>query len=135
MGHSSRHVRLSAAPSMHSTMHLYAIDGAAHRVRRDETAFSYREANWAEVIVGVDPDPANRNAITNWCKDYFDALHPYSAGGAYVNFMMDEGQERVQASFRDNYDRLSRIKAKYDPENFFRVNQNIRPAAASVEAG
>jgi FAD/FMN-containing dehydrogenase len=131
----ARHARHGAAlPSMHSTMHLYAIDGAAHRVRRDETAFSYREANWAEVIVGVDPDPGNRDAITNWCKDYFDALHPYSAGGAYVNFMMEEGQERVQASFRDNYDRLSRIKAKYDPENFFRVNQNIHPAAARVEA-
>jgi berberine-like enzyme len=130
----ARHAEHGAAlPTMHSTMHLYAIDGAAHRVGRDATAFSYRDANWAEVIVGVDPDPANRNTITTWCKKYFDALHPYSAGGAYVNFMMDEGQERVQASFRDNYDRLSRIKAKYDPANFFRVNQNIRPAAASVE--
>ena len=48
----------------------------------------------------MDPDPANAGPITAWCKDYFDALHPYSAGGAYVNFMMDEGQERVQASFR-----------------------------------
>ena len=120
----------AALPTMHSTMHLYAIDGAAHRVGRDETAFSYRDANWAEVIVGVDPDPANTGTITQWCKDYFDALHPYSAGGAYVNFMMDEGQERVQASFRDNYSRLAAIKSKYDPANLFRVNQNIRPAAA-----
>ncbi len=125
------HARHGAAlPSMHSTMHLYAIDGAAHRVGRDKTAFNYRDANWAEVIVGVDPDPANKDAITKWCKDYFDALHPYSAGGGYVNFMMDEGQERVQASFRDNYERLSVIKAKYDPTNFFRVNQNIQPALA-----
>ena len=128
-----RHVRHGAAlPTMHSTMHLYAIDGAAHRVGKNDTAFSYRDANWAEVIVGVDPDPANGAAITRWCKDYFDALHPYSAGGAYVNFMMDEGQERVQASFRDNYDRLAEIKYKYDPANLFRVNQNIRPAAAAV---
>jgi FAD/FMN-containing dehydrogenase len=119
----------AALPTMHSTMHLYPIDGAAHRVSSADTAFSYRDANWAEVIVGVDPDPANRGKITEWCKDYFDALHPYSAGGAYVNFMMDEGQERVQASFRDNYDRLSAIKSKYDPTNLFRVNQNIRPAA------
>ncbi len=66
--------------------------------------------------------------ITNWCKDYFDALHPYSAGGAYVNFMMEEGQERVRASFRNNYQRLAEIKKKYDPSNFFRVNQNIQPA-------
>jgi FAD/FMN-containing dehydrogenase len=124
----AEHVRHgSALPTMHSTMHLYPIDGAAHRVGRHDTAFSYREANWAEVIVGVDPDPANAGPITAWCKDYFDALHPYSAGGAYVNFMMDEGQERVQASFRDNYNRLAAIKQQYDPANLFRVNQNIRP--------
>ena len=128
-----RHARHgSALPTVHSTMHLYPIDGAAHRVGKKDTAFSYRDANWAEVIVGVDPDPANGEVITTWCKDYFDALHPYSAGGAYVNFMMDEGQERVQASFRDNYDRLSAIKSKYDPTNLFRVNQNIRPAAVAV---
>jgi FAD/FMN-containing dehydrogenase len=129
----TRHARHGAAlPTMHSTMHLYAIDGAAHRVGRHDTAFSYRDANWAEVIVGVDPDPANAGTITTWCKDYFDALHPYSAGGAYVNFMMDEGQERVQSSFRDNYDRLTAIKHRYDPANLFRVNQNIRPVAAAV---
>jgi len=115
-------------PTMHSTTHLYPVDGAAHRVGKNDTAFSYRDANWAEVIVGVDPDPGSKDKITEWCKDYFDALHPYSAGGAYVNFMMEEGQERVKASFRDNYDRLATIKKKYDPTNFFRVNQNIRPA-------
>ena len=84
------------------------------------------------VIVGIDPNPANKDEITKWCKDYFDALHPYSAGGAYVNFMMDEGQERIQSSFRDNYGRLALIKSTYDPTNLFRVNQNIRPAAAAV---
>ena len=99
---------------------------------RNETVFSYRDANWAEVIVAVDPDPANSGRITEWCKTYFDDLHPYSAGGAYVNFTMDEGQERVQASFRDNYARLALIKSKYDPTNLLRVNQNIRPAAAAV---
>jgi FAD/FMN-containing dehydrogenase len=127
-----RHARHGAEmPTMLSSMHLYAIDGAAHRVRRDETAFSYRDARFAEVIVGVDPDAANAPAITKWCKDYFDGLHPYSAGGAYVNFMMDEGQERVQASFRDNYARLAVVKSKYDPNNLFRVNQNIHPAATT----
>ena len=128
-----RHVRHgSALPTLQSTMHLYPIDGAAHRMGRNATAFSYRDANWAQVIVGVDPDPANRDTITAWCKEYFDALHPYSAGGAYVNFMMDEGQERVQASFRDNYERLTRVKSKYDPANLFRVNQNIRPAPVAA---
>jgi FAD/FMN-containing dehydrogenase len=82
----------------------------------------------AGVIVGIDPDPKNKETITNWTKEYFDALHPYSAGGAYVNFMMEEGQERTKASFGKNYERLAAIKKKYDPTNFFRVNQNIRPA-------
>jgi hypothetical protein len=118
----------SKLPTMFSTMHLYPVNGAAQRVGKNETAYSFREALFAEVIVGVDPDPANAGKITAWCKNYYDALHPYSAGGAYVNFMMDEGQERVQASFRDNYARLATIKKKYDPTNFFRVNQNIKPA-------
>jgi FAD/FMN-containing dehydrogenase len=116
-------------PTPQSSMHLYPIDGKAHAVGNDATAFSYRDANWAAVIVGVDPDPANRDAITNWTKRYWEALHPHSAGGAYVNFMMDEGQERVQATYRGNYERLAKVKQKYDPGNLFRVNQNIRPAA------
>jgi hypothetical protein len=119
----------SKLPTMLSTMHLYPVNGAAQRVGKNDTAYSFREALFAEVIVGVDPDPANAGKITEWCKNYYDALHPYSAGGAYINFMMDEGQERVQASFRDNYGRLAAIKKKYDPTNFFSVNQNIKPAA------
>ncbi len=79
------------------------------------------------VIVGVDPDPANADKITAWTKDYWAVLHPYSLGGAYVNFMMDEGIDRVKATYRDNYDRLLEIKRKYDPNNFFRINQNITP--------
>ncbi|HUJ85677.1 MAG TPA: FAD-binding oxidoreductase [Burkholderiales bacterium] len=116
-------------PSMQSGMHLYPIDGAVHTAGNDDAAFSYRSSRWAEVIVGVDPDPANAGRITDWTKRYFDALHPHAAGGAYVNFMMDEGQERVQATYRGNYDRLAKLKRKYDPQNLFRVNQNIRPAA------
>jgi FAD/FMN-containing dehydrogenase len=114
-------------PSLHSTMHLYPVDGAASRVGRHETAFSYREAKWSMVMVGVDPDPANAEKITSWTKEYWSALHPYSLGGAYVNFMMDEGVDRIKATYRDNYDRLVQIKRKYDPDNFFRINQNIRP--------
>ena len=117
----------SEMPTMQSSMHIYPINGAAHRVGNDETPWAYRDANWAEVIVGVDPDPVNNDRIISWTKDYWDALHPYSAGGAYVNFMMDEGEERVQATYGDNYGRLAAIKNKYDPTNLFRVNQNIRP--------
>jgi FAD/FMN-containing dehydrogenase len=112
-----------------STMHMYPIDGAVHDVGAGDTAFSYRDVTWAQVIVGVDPDPANADAIKQWTIDYWDATHPYSAGGAYVNFMMEEGQERVKATYRDNYDRLARAKAQYDPDNTFRVNQNIKPAS------
>jgi FAD/FMN-containing dehydrogenase len=108
-------------------MHLYPVDGAAGRVGRHETAFSYREAKWSMVIVGVDPDPSNAAKITTWTKEYWSALHPYSLGGSYVNFMMEEGVDRIRATYRDNYDRLVAIKRKYDPDNFFHVNQNIRP--------
>jgi hypothetical protein len=116
-------------PTMQSSMHLYPIDGAAGRVSTDDTAWAYRDARYAQVIVGVDPDPANAGLIRDWTVNYWEALHPYSMGGAYVNFMMDEGDERVRATYRDHYDRLAAIKAEYDPENVFRVNQNIRPAA------
>jgi hypothetical protein len=118
----------SQLPTGQSTMHLYPIDGAAHDVAEGDTAWGYRDANWGAVFAGVDPDPANRDAISRWSIDYHEALHPYSAGGAYVNMMMDEGEERVRASYRGNYDRLARVKRAYDPENVFRINQNIRPA-------
>jgi FAD/FMN-containing dehydrogenase len=118
----------SELPSMFSTMHLYPIDGAAARVGNNDTPWAYRNSKWAQVTVGVDPDPANKEKITKWTKDYWEALHPFSAGGAYVNFLMDEGDDRVKASYKDNYKRLSEIKKKYDPNNLFRVNQNIKPA-------
>jgi len=115
-------------PTMLSAMHLYPIDGAAHDVGNTDTAFSYRDSRYAEVILGADPDAANADAIRDWTVGYWDATHPHSAGGAYVNFMMDEGQDRVRATYRDNYDRLARIKTQYDPDNIFHVNQNIQPA-------
>jgi FAD/FMN-containing dehydrogenase len=123
----AHHAAAVKAPPGLSQVHVYPINGAAHRVGTGDTAFSYRDANFAVVIVGIDPEPAGRDGVIRWCKEYFDSVHPYSSGGAYVNFMMDEGQERVRASFRDNYPRLAQIKRKYDPENLFRVNQNIRP--------
>jgi FAD/FMN-containing dehydrogenase len=116
-------------PTWKSTMHLYPIDGAAHGPGRADTPWAYRDALWAQVIVGVDPDPANAEVLRTWTVDYWEALHPYSAGGAYVNFMMDEGQERVQATYGENYARLATVKKAYDPDNFFHVNQNIQPAA------
>jgi len=120
-------------PTPLSQMHLYPISGAAGRVAADATPWAYREAKYAGVIVGVDPDPANAGLITDWCKEYWEATHPYSSGGAYVNFIMNEGQDRIKASYGQNYDRLAAIKRKYDPDNFFRVNQNISPALATAD--
>jgi FAD/FMN-containing dehydrogenase len=126
----AQHIRFGQAlPTMHSTMHLYPTNGAASRIGKSDTAWNYRDAKWAEVIVGVDPDPANNEKIISWTKSYYDALHPYSAGGAYVNFLMgDEGEDRVKKTYGDNYERLVAIKNKYDPHNLFRVNQNVKPS-------
>ena len=112
-------------------MHLYPIDGVAGRVPRDATAWNYRDAHWGMVMVGVSPDPADNEEMIDWTRNYWRELHPFSAGGAYVNMMMDaadEGMDRVHASYGEHYDRLRQIKRKYDPDNLFRVNQNIPPA-------
>jgi FAD/FMN-containing dehydrogenase len=130
-----KHLEYAAQmPTWQSTMHLYPVNGKVNRVGEADTAFSYRDAVFSEVIVGVDPDPANRERITDWARGYYSALHPYGAGGAYLNFMMEEGDERIRATYRGNYKRLAEVKAKYDPENFFRVNQNIRPGGAATGA-
>jgi FAD/FMN-containing dehydrogenase len=118
-------------PTMKSTMHLYPIDGAAHDIASSDTAWSYRDARWSTVYAGVDPDPANVDRIRKWSIDYSDALHPHSAGGGYVNMMMEEGQERVRASYRDNYPRLAAVKEQYDGQNLFRRNQNVEPGRAA----
>jgi len=117
----------SKIPTPLSQMHMYPITGAASRVGKEDTPWAYRDAKYAGVIVGIDADPANAGKITEWSRNYYDALHPYSSGGAYLNFIMDEGQDRVKASYKHNYDRLVKIKTKYDPDNLFRVNQNIHP--------
>ena len=124
----AEHRRFAEVPTPKSTMHLYPIDGAVHDVGADETAWNYRDVTWSMVIAGVDPDPGNAARITEWAREYWDALHPHSAGGSYVNFMMEEGDERIRATYGDNYERLRQVKAEYDPDNFFHVNQNVEPA-------
>jgi FAD/FMN-containing dehydrogenase len=115
-------------PSELSLMHLYPIDGAAHRIGRNETAWNARSATWSMVIAGIDPDPHKAEAITRWSKAYWEAVRPHTSGGGYVNFMMgDEGERRLEATYGDNYERLAALKKKYDPSNLFRVNQNIPP--------
>jgi FAD/FMN-containing dehydrogenase len=119
------------APSELSLMHLYPIDGAVHRVAKDATAWTTRDATWSMVIAGIDAEPQKADALKTWGRRYWNAIHPFNLAGAYVNFMMDdEVQGRIQASYGENYQRLASVKATYDPQNLFRVNQNIVPAAA-----
>jgi FAD/FMN-containing dehydrogenase len=112
---------------VNSTVHIYPINGACHRVRPDATAFAYRDANFATVIAGMWPDPAQNRANIRWVKDYYAATALLSEEGGYVNFMAGDDQDRIKANYRGNYDRLVDVKRRYDPDNLFRVNQNIRP--------
>jgi hypothetical protein len=119
-------LRKPVGPSM---LGFHPIDGAAGRVAADATAWANRDAKWAAAAAGVTHDPAEDDTVIAWARETWDALHPYSAGGGYVNFMMDEGADHIHATYRGSYDRLARIKAMYDPDNLFRVNQNIAPLA------
>ena len=115
-------------PGFKCGSHIYPIDGAANDVAPEDTAFAYRNATWSQVFVGVDPESASAEKLREWTVGYWEALHAYSAGGAYVNFLGEEGQARVKATYGPNYERLAKIKAQYDPDNVFHVNQNIAPA-------
>jgi len=120
----------TTAPGPISAMHLYPIDGAVHRQSRDATAWSQRDTTWSMMISGVGPDPAMAPALKQWARAYWEAVHPFNLAGAYANFMMDdEGEARVKAAYGENYQRLAAVKKKYDPDNLFRVNQNIRPGS------
>lgn len=126
--------QIEQAPSPLSLMHLYPVDGAAAEVDREATAWVARDARWSMVIAGVDPDPAKAEALKGWARRYWEAVRPYTSEGGYVNFLMGEEDEaRVAAAYGRNYARLAEIKAKYDPENLFRINQNIAPAAAVAD--
>jgi hypothetical protein len=94
------------APSELSLMHLYPIDGAVHRVAKDATAWSARDATWSMVIAGIATDPKQANALKSWGRAYWQAVHPFNLDGAYINFMMDdEAGGRLQATYGDNYKR------------------------------
>jgi hypothetical protein len=117
----------SRVPAVTSTTHLYPINGACNRVGADATAFAYRDATFATVIAGMWPDPADNEANIKWVRDYYNATAPHSEEGGYINFMSGDDQGRIQANYRSNYARLVDVKRRYDPDNFFHINQNIRP--------
>jgi FAD/FMN-containing dehydrogenase len=113
-------------PAVNSTMHIYP-NGAAHRPEPDDSAFAYRDANFATVIAGMWPEPAQNDANIEWVRTYYDAIAPHSEEGGYVNFMADDDQGRIKANYRGNYERLVDIKRTYDPGNLFHLNQSIKP--------
>jgi FAD/FMN-containing dehydrogenase len=121
------------APQPWSYSLLGQLGGAIARVPNDATAYPHREAPFIININGVDDDPAHDDEVIAWTRETFDALAPFSTGGVYVNFVGNEGDERVRAAYGPAYERLARVKARYDPDNVFSTNQNVRPAAAASD--
>jgi FAD/FMN-containing dehydrogenase len=123
-------------PSPTSAMAIEHLGGAVARMKDDETAFAHRNALFNLLIVGIWPNPADNRKHIEWVRGLWDAMQPYSTGGVYVNYLgqsADEGPERVRAAYGDaKYERLLALKRKFDPDNVFRLNQNIdpRPKAA-----
>jgi FAD/FMN-containing dehydrogenase len=115
-------------PEVSATMHLYPINGACHRVGPDDTAFSYRDATFATVIVCAWQDAALDQERIQWVRDYYAGTAPHSEAGGYINFMADDDGARVQDNYRGHYQRLAEVKRTYDPDNLFHLNQNIPPA-------
>ena len=114
-------------PVVNSTVHFYPINGAAHDVAPDATAFGHRDATYAIVIAGMWPDPADNEANTKWVQEYDAAIAPHSQGGGYINFASGDDQSKVAANYGANYARLQEVKRRYDPGNLFHLNQNIQP--------
>jgi FAD/FMN-containing dehydrogenase len=114
--------------SVNTAVHVYPIDGAVSRVGVQDTAFAHRDMKFAPVIATQWPDPADNEANIAWARAYAAALAPHSEAGGYINFMDSEDQNRIADNYGPNWERLVAVKAKYDPDNLFRVNQNIAPA-------
>jgi FAD/FMN-containing dehydrogenase len=118
----------SRVPSPHCEVFVGHLGGAVNRVRPEATAFSRRDAEFVVNVHGRWDTAAEDAAGVAWCRDLFNALAPHATGAVYVNFMTADEGDRVRAAYGTNYDRLMELKARYDPENVFRSNQNIRPA-------
>jgi FAD/FMN-containing dehydrogenase len=114
-------------PAINSAVHLYPINGACHRVTPAATAFGHRDATYATVIVGEWPDAADNDANIAWVRGYYDAISPHGEEGGYVNFMSEDDADKAPANYGSNYERLAQVKRTYDPDNLFRINQNIKP--------
>jgi FAD/FMN-containing dehydrogenase len=115
-------------PDPQTEVFIGHLGGATKRVPADATAYRDRDAEFVMNVHGRWGDAAKDNAVIAWCRALFDAATPHATGGVYINFMTDEEQSRVANAYGDSMDRLVAIKTQYDPDNMFRLNQNIAPA-------
>jgi len=115
-------------PSPHCEIFFGGIGGATKRPAPDATAYPHRDAEFVMNVHGRWETPAEDERCIAWSRDYFRASAPFASGGAYVNFLTADETDRVRAAYGPNYDRLARVKAKYDPNNLFRTNWNVKPA-------
>ncbi len=113
--------------SPQSEVFIEHLDGAVSRVREDETAFNHRDAKYSFLILSMWSYPDESERHISWTDEFWEAMQLFSSGGVYVNYLGEEGEERVRAAYGPNYDRLVALKNKYDPANLFRHNQNIKP--------
>lgn len=118
-----------STPSANSYTVMFQMGGAVRRTPDDESAFLGRHANHALNIDSVWSERAEDEKQMQWARGFWTDVQPFSAGGVYVNFLGDEGEDRVKAAYGDKYERLVALKSKYDPSNLFRMNQNIKPTA------
>jgi len=116
------------APNTSSLLVFQQVGGAIARVPVTDSPYVNRDAAFDCFPIGIWDDPADDEANMRWARELWSAVRPYSTGGVYANNLGDEGEDRVRDAYGVNYARLVALKAKYDPTNFFRLNQNIRPA-------
>jgi hypothetical protein len=120
--------RYEVTPTPHLAINLEHVGGAASRVAVDATAFSERDALYDLIVTGCWTDPAETKANIAWIRETWQALRPFSKPSVYANYLDAGDETRTADAYGPNYGRLAEIKAKYDPENLFRNNQNIVPA-------
>lgn len=114
-------------PSIQTTVGLQQFPGAVSRVKQEDTAFSHRDSQYDLFIISSWLDQAESDIHIQWTRDFWDAMKSYSTGGVYVNNLGEETHDQVRAAYLGNYERLVAVKNKYDPTNFFHLNQNIKP--------
>jgi FAD/FMN-containing dehydrogenase len=119
-------------PSPQCEILIGNLGGAINRVPAEATAYPHRNVNFVMNLHTRWSSPSEDTACVGWTRALYEATAPFATGGVYVNFMPEDESQRVRTgAYGTNYDRLARVKAKYDPKNLFRMNQNVTPAPAT----